>query len=52
MGTGSSNSMNHKLLEINMLEQVVVGPVNPGDLISHEQILARKITNRQYAGRV
>ena len=41
MGTGSSNSMNHKFLEINMLEQVVVGPVNPGELISHEQILAR-----------
>ena len=32
MGTGSSNNMNHKLLEINMLEQVVVGPVNPGKL--------------------
>ena len=41
MGTGSSNIMNHKLLEINMLEQVVVGPVNPGELISHEQIVAR-----------
>ena len=41
MGSGSSNNMNHKLLEINMLEQVVVGPVNPGELISHEQILAR-----------
>ena len=41
MGTGSSNSMNQKFLEINMLEQVVVGPVNPGELISHEQILAR-----------
>ena len=41
MGTGSSNSTNHKFLEINMLEQVVVGPVNPGELISHEHILAR-----------
>ena len=40
MGTGSSNSMNQKLLEINMLE-LVVGPVNPGELISHERILAR-----------
>lgn len=40
MGTDSSNSMNQKLLEINMLE-LVVGPVNPGELISHERILAR-----------
>ena len=47
MGTGSSNSMNHKLLEINMLEQVVVGPVNPGEILArtnHKQTVCRQGT--------